>query len=101
LEKIPILIRFLLQSIEHGDKAKFIISKIRNKLNFNVISSLLVVENSVENDEAQVNINKSFGKLLFGNKSIKLTILKKNNINNMKIIIINYFLFKYKFIVFQ
>ncbi|OUM66615.1 hypothetical protein PIROE2DRAFT_6146, partial [Piromyces sp. E2] len=66
LEKIPILIRFLLQSIESNDKARFIISKIRNKLNFNVISSLLKVENSMnDNDKAQINISKSFGKLLF------------------------------------
>ncbi|ORX85340.1 hypothetical protein BCR32DRAFT_290760 [Anaeromyces robustus] len=66
LEKIPILIKFLLQSIENNDKAKTMITKIRIKLNFNAISSLLKVEDAMnDNNKTQLNISKSFGKLLF------------------------------------
>lgn len=69
LEKIPILIRFLFQSIENNEKARFIISNIRNKLNFNVISSLLKVEDTInDNNKTQADISKSFGKILFGKK---------------------------------
>jgi len=61
------LIRFLFQSIENNEKARFVITNIRNKLNFNVISSLLEVEDTInDNKNAQVNISKSFGKILFG-----------------------------------